>query len=362
MDSLGILGNKHIHPTLERLPVAVPANRILIVEDNLTNLSLLAAMLRGAQLTVAIAVTGAEALKQIEAHPPALILLDVKLPDTNGFDLCQILKDNPVTQDIPIIFMTALTEVSDKVKGLSMGAVDYITKPFHPAEVLARVRIHLEMRLLTCRVLEQAAQLEEANHELQRLARLDALTQVANRRWFDEYLDREWRRLSREHKPLSLIFCDVDCFKTFNDHYGHLRGDTCLKKLANVLERTAKRPADLVARYGGEEFILILPDTEATGALRVAHAIQESLCQLQIPHEQSSVTPFVTVSLGITCQIPTLETSSDDLVATADRALYLAKQKGRNTYHILPPEAVSESLSSEARETSLTRSEQIIQR
>lgn len=321
-------------------------NRILIVEDNPTNISLLTAMFRGAQLSVTIAVTGSEALEQVAANPPTLILLDIKLPDTSGFELCQVLKNNPATQDIPIIFMTALSEVNDKVKGLSIGAVDYITKPFQPAEVLARVRIHLKMRLLNCRVMQQAAQLEQANHELQRLARLDALTQVANRRWFDECLDREWRRLSREKKPLSLIFCDVDCFKAFNDHYGHLRGDACLQKLAHTLERTAKRPADLVARYGGEEFILILPDTEATGAIRVAHAIQESLHQLQIPHEQSSVTPFVTLSLGIACQIPNVETTPDVLVAAADRALYLAKQKGRNTYHVIP-ELASESPSPE---------------
>ncbi len=311
----------------------MPSNRILIVEDSPTNLSMLASMLRGAQLEVEIALNGAEALHCIEKSPPSLILLDIQLPDVNGFDLCQTLKKKPTVCDIPIIFMTAMSGLEDKVRGLSIGAVDYITKPFQPAEVLARVRIHMEMRLLTCRVMEQAALLEQANKELQSLARLDSLTQVANRRWFDEYLKREWLRLVREKKPLSLIFCDVDCFKPFNDHYGHLRGDTCLQALAHCLEGMVQRPADLVARFGGEEFVLVLPDTDLDGAIYVAQSIQGAIAALKIPHEHSEVSRWVTLSLGVVCQIPQPQVEHLFLLAAADTPFFVPNKNGRNTYH-----------------------------
>lgn len=308
-------------------------SRVLIVEDSPTNVSMLAAMLKGAGMQVEIAVTGAEAIASVEQGIPALILLDIGLPDVSGFDLCRQFKNTPATADIPIIFMTALTELEDKIKGLSIGAVDYITKPFQPAEVLARIRIHMELRSLTCKVMEQATLLAQANHDLQRLTRLDSLTQVANRRWFDEYILREWRRLARDEKPLSIIFCDVDSFKAYNDHYGHLQGDSCLQKLAHCLEKVAQRPADLVARYGGEEFVIVLPDTSREGAVHVAEAIQTAMHRLKIPHAYSETSPHVTVSLGLSTQIPQSHGRVDDLVEAADRALYVAKQNGRNTYH-----------------------------
>ncbi len=309
-------------------------NQVLIVDDSPTNLSMISSMLGGAGMEVAIAVTGTEALEKIQVSRPALVLLDVRLPDISGFDVCAQLKANAHTRDIPIIFMTALTDLSDKIKGLSIGAVDYITKPFQPAEVLARIRIHMELRSLTYKVMQQAAALEQANHELQRLARLDALTQVANRRWFDEYINREWRRLARDGKPLALIFCDVDSFKAYNDHYGHLMGDSCLQKLAHTLERAAQRPADLVARYGGEEFVIVLPDTTVQGAIHVAKTVQECMTQLQIPHAYSEASDVVTISLGVACQIPQHDSPLEPLIAAADKALYVAKQKGRNTYHV----------------------------
>ncbi len=305
---------------------------ILIVDDNATNLSVLSKTLKSAGFKVRVAVDGESAIEQVEYDPPELILLDIKMPGIDGFETCTRLKVNRATQDIPVIFLTALSETQDKLKGLSVGAVDYITKPFQEEEVLARVIIHLKLRFLTKTVIAQAAALQKANQYLQNLANLDGLTQIPNRRQFDEYLNQEWRRLSREKLPLSLILCDIDYFKDYNDYYGHLAGDTCLKEVAQTIERAVKRPADLVARYGGEEFAVIMPNTTAEGALRVAELIQLEIKQLQIPHSQSKVSAYITLSLGISSQVPTQESLAKFLIDAADQVLYAAKKQGRDTY------------------------------
>lgn len=305
---------------------------ILIVDDNATNLSVLSKTLKNAGFKVRVAVDGESAIEQVEYDPPELILLDIKMPGIDGFETCTRLKVNRATQDIPVIFLTALSETQDKLKGLSVGAVDYITKPFQEEEVLARVIIHLKLRFLTKTVIAQAAALQKANQYLQNIANLDGLTQIPNRRQFDEYLNQEWRRLSREKLPLSLILCDIDYFKDYNDYYGHLAGDTCLKEVAQTIERAVKRPADLVARYGGEEFAVIMPNTNAEGAIRVAELIQLEIKQLQIPHSQSKVSAYITLSLGISSQVPTQESQAKFLIDAADQVLYAAKKQGRDTY------------------------------
>ena len=186
------------------------------------------------------------------------------------------------------------------------------------------------MYSLTKKVAKQAIALQQANQQLQRLANLDSLTQVANRRSFDQYLDREWRRLRREQAPLSLILCDVDYFKQYNDRYGHLAGDNCLKKIAKATERTLKRPADLVARYGGEEFALILPGTDLSGALVLAEMTRTVVPNLKIAHARSQISSYVTISLGVSSHIPDRTNSPESLLADADCALYEAKRQGRN--------------------------------
>ncbi|GAB1543780.1 hypothetical protein NUACC21_64560 [Scytonema sp. NUACC21] len=178
-------------------------------------------------------------------------------------------------------------------------------------------------------------QLEGANRELQRLATLDGLTQIANRRRFDEDIEREWQRSKREQSPLSLLICDMDNFKLYNDYYGHQAGDNCLQQFAQALSKVVKRPADLVARYGGEEFTVLLPNTDITGAIRIAEKIQEAVTQLQIPHVQSSVSQFITVSIGVASLIPTQELLPEHLIAMADRALYEAKAQGRNSFSVV---------------------------
>ncbi|MCV6636842.1 diguanylate cyclase [Candidatus Albibeggiatoa sp. nov. NOAA] len=172
--------------------------------------------------------------------------------------------------------------------------------------------------------------LQKANQELKRLASLDGLTKVANRRRLDEYLAQEWRILTQEQAPLSFILCDVDYFKHYNDTYGHQVGDDCLKRIAQALRKTVRRSSDLVARYGGEEFAIVLPRTSTDGALRVANAVQEQINKLQITHAHSSVSQYVTLSIGVATLIPNQSTFPDALINLADVALYKSKQQGRN--------------------------------
>jgi diguanylate cyclase (GGDEF)-like protein len=173
-------------------------------------------------------------------------------------------------------------------------------------------------------------QLEAANQKLQELASIDGLTQIPNRRSFDEVLEREWQRLERERAPLSLILCDIDFFKNYNDTYGHQSGDECLKEVAQILYQVAQRPGDLVARYGGEEFVIILPHTQAEGAVKVAEAIRQEIKSLNIPHSQSKIADCITVSSGVSTVVPHPNYSPSDLIVAADEALYKAKQQGRD--------------------------------
>jgi len=318
--------------------------RVLVVDDIPENLQLLVRILSRKGYQVQSACGGEAALQAIQQHLPELIMLDICMPQMNGYEVCQILKASPDTCEIPIIFISALDDIGDKVKAFETGGVDYITKPFRSAEVLARVGTHLTLRRLQQQLQAQNAQLQKevcdrliaeaalqaANQELQRLANLDGLTGLANRRCFDQRLEQEWRRLMREQQPLSLILGDIDFFKNYNDTYGHQAGDDCLRQVAQALQGMTKRPGDLVARYGGEEFAIILPNTPIAGAVQLAEAICDLIRQLQLVHAGSSICPFVTLSLGVSTVIPTHGLLEDDLIAAADRALYQAKLEGRD--------------------------------
>ena len=440
---------------------------ILLVDDIPDNLQLLRDLLVTIGYTVRSVTSGRMALKTVKARQPDVILLDIKMPEMDGYEVCQALKADENSRHIPVIFISALDDVFDKVTAFESGGIDYITKPFHIEEVLARLESQLtiqrQQRLLhqeiikrreaeevlyqsralltsvlnssldgiaamqairepttgniedfrclvvnpviarafgnhredmigklalkkilnriepelfdrfveivemgepleqdfyypsgesywyhfvavklgdgfaiTIRDITARKQIElalqDANHKLEQLANLDGLTQVANRRCFDIYLEREWQRLIREQQPLSLILLDIDGFKAYNDFYGHLAGDDCLIKVAQAVQDVVRRPADLVARYGGEEFTVLLPNTYLEGAIKVAQSIQEAINYLAIPHANSDVKAIVTVSLGITSLIPTLLVQPDILIAYADRALYDAKQQGRDRY------------------------------
>ncbi|PZO44601.1 MAG: diguanylate cyclase [Pseudanabaena frigida] len=202
---------------------------------------------------------------------------------------------------------------------------------------LSYKRLEEYARDLEQKVSDRTIELQQANLELSRLAHLDGLTQIPNRRSFDDRLTKEWQRHLREQQPLSLILIDIDYFKRYNDFYGHQGGDECLIRVAQAIASVQQRPSDLVARYGGEEFVVILPNTYSDGALTFANAIQKSVANLAIPHEKSEVSEYVTLSLGIACLVPTSQTSADNLIAYADQSLYAAKEQGRNRAIALSP-------------------------
>ncbi|MDJ0571134.1 MAG: diguanylate cyclase, partial [Pleurocapsa sp. MO_192.B19] len=498
------------------LKEALLSKTILIVDDTTNNLQLLAEYLDNANYETLIAINGTRAISIARKVQPDLILLDVMMPQVDGFDVCRHLKSDPLTKDIPIIFMTALTETQHKTKGLKLGAVDYITKPFEEEELLARIRTHLSLNHLYQNSLKEAQRrklmleisdrirqsldleviLETAtkeirtlldcdfvglaslnqknvaikafasrearsinpqkfidysyycptedeyksylkghieviepensqNHpeatpsgdplarlivpilikdtnytsgffssaedtmftsnilygwliadrysldcswqpseigllrelttqlaiaikqgllhkQLSELALLDSLTLVYNRRSFERQLKREWGRLKRIPAPLSLIMCDVDCFKIYNDVYGHQQGDKCLQQVVKAISSALKRPGDILARYGGEEFVVILPQTPQSGAAKVAETIRNAVKSLKIPHHNSLVDSVITVSLGVASTIPDAVDNPQLLIEAADLALYQSKDRGRDCVTVYP-ESISHS-------------------
>jgi len=438
---------------------------ILLVDDLPENLKLLTDSLSQLGYTVRSVVSGSRALKTAKSKLPDIILLDVKMPEMDGYQVCEAFKNDPDLCDIPILFISALDEAFDKLKAFQVGGVDYITKPFQIEEVVARLEAHLtiqkqhkrlqneivkrkeieeilyQSRSLLSGILNTALDgiaamqavrdpltgdiqdfyclavnpivskvlnrnrenligklvlrellenlspdlfnrfvkvvdsgepldedlyypsgdgcwyhyvavklsdgfaitirdittrkqtelaLQEANHKLELIANLDGLTQIANRRCFDDYLATEWQRHQREQNPLSLILIDIDYFKRYNDSNGHQGGDDCLIRVAQEIAKVPQRPTDLVARYGGEEFAAILSNTNMEGALQVAADIQTAIANLAIPHDNSDVSDLVTLSMGVASLIPTSERSPKDLISRADQAMYTAKNRGRN--------------------------------
>ena len=289
---------------------------ILIVDDSPENIKVLALALKP-EYRVRFSTNGSDVLKIAASdQPPDLILLDIIMPGLDGFEVCGLLKKEKKTRNIPVIFITSLGEEEDETKGLQVGAVDYITKPFSMPIVKARVKTHLELK----------------HHRdiLENLSSLDGLTGIPNRRRFDEYLDLEWRAGGREGKLLSLIMIDIDYFGPFNDHYGHLEGDGCLKLVAKTLAESVNRPKDFVARYGGEEFAAILPGVDLKGALYVAEMMRQQVEALAITHNYSKAKDCVTISLGASTINPLEKISPDILIGGSDKALYQAKNSGRN--------------------------------
>lgn len=266
-----------------------------------------------------------------------LILMDIIMAEMDGIEAVRQIKSVDQFREIPIIMVTAKSDPVDLQLAFAAGAMDFICKPLNKVELLTRVRSVLRLvheinrrKARETELLEVMRQLEEANHMLLRLSRLDGLTGVTNRRQFDDYLDQEWRRALRENTPLSLVMLDIDGFKDYNDAYGHQAGDECLKQVAGTISRALNRPGDLVARYGGDEFVMILPGTPAEGALRVAETMREKVQSLGLARSNSSLKECVTISLGVATYYPTRDTSPSVLVAAADQALYQAKQSGRN--------------------------------
>ena len=320
---------------------------ILIVDDRPENLLTLEHLLESPDLNIVRATSGQEALGLLLDHDFALVLLDVQMPDMDGFETAELMRGNKRTRHIPIIFVTANhTESKHIFRGYDSGAVDYLFKPLDAQMLLCKVRIFLEIhrqrqalqaktRELDARIVELhqlQTELEEKNRQLQLLSSLDGLTGIPNRRQFDEMLGIEWNRMARERLPLSLVILDVDHFKRYNDRYGHLAGDSCLRRVATALAGLLRRPADMVARYGGEEFAAILPGTGLEGAKVVAESMRQAVASLGIEHQDSPVQSVVTVSLGLSAVVPLPGCTPSDLLQAADHGLYQAKQEGRDRW------------------------------
>jgi diguanylate cyclase (GGDEF)-like protein len=290
--------------------------RILIVDDEKMNLKILADLLKD-EHSIILARSGAQALKHaFSTNPPDLILLDVMMPEMGGYEVIKYLKDDEHTHNIPIIFVTALDSMEDEERGLKLGAVDYITKPFSPPIVEMRVRNHL-------RTVHQYKLLDQ-------LAYLDGLTEIPNRRRFEEFFHNECLRAARRRSPLSIGMADVDFFKQYNDHYGHAMGDRALQSIARALQSCLQRPADLVARYGGEEFVLVFPETDRDSALLVGERIRSSLAELNIVHNHSAAQDYITISIGIATANFNPSCDPNAIMEVADKNLYTAKQSGRD--------------------------------
>jgi diguanylate cyclase (GGDEF)-like protein len=289
---------------------------ILIVDDMPTNISVLCDLLQY-DYQIKAATGGKDAIKIAQGvDKPDLILLDVEMPEIDGYTVCKELKNNLTTNKIPIIFITARNTPEDEEYGFNLGAVDYISKPFYPSIVKMRVKTHIDMKL-------KSDMLEE-------LSMMDGLTHIANRRFFDDSYAQAFKESKRDDKNLFLLMIDVDYFKNYNDHYGHGKGDDCLIRIASTLKNSLKRPSDLVARYGGEEFIVLLKNIDDEGAKCVAANLVAAVENLGITHSFSCAAKSVTISLGMASKEEGM--SQEELLKKADDALYKAKEKGRNQF------------------------------
>ncbi len=291
------------------------APSLLIVDDTPTNISLLVEALKD-DYQVRVAIDGEDALAAVSEERPDLILLDVNMPGMSGAEVCRILKAEPDTAGIPIIFVTGRDDEADELLGLQLGAADYVTRPFSIPILRARIQTHLKIK--------------SYQDQLERLSLLDGLTGIPNRRRFDEFLRHQILLSSRGRTQVGLILLDIDHFKLYNDTFGHQAGDVCLRAVGQALVGGLRRSTDLVARYGGEEFVCVLPDATMEGTLMVAEALRCVVKSLALPHAPASGRATVTVSLGATARVPGFGEAMNILVEEADQALYQAKGQGRD--------------------------------
>ncbi|MCZ6413366.1 diguanylate cyclase [Vibrio parahaemolyticus] len=295
--------------------------RILLVDDVQLDRMQLAIRLKQLGHIVKAVGSGIEALNTYESFDPELVLLDISMPEMNGFEVSLHVRET-FPDWIPIIFLSSHEEPEMIAKAIDAGGDDYLIKPVD--------KLVLNSKLIAMQRI--AHMRRELNQLLTQQANEDGLTKLFNRRYIDQKLDSMVAWHGRHHMPMAMILLDVDFFKPFNDNYGHIEGDRCLQAIANQLKATFCRSGEYVGRYGGEEFVVLLSSTDAQTAEREAERIQEAMYFLDYQHEFSSVANRVTVSQGVFVFQPTGKENQADLYATADRALYTSKSLGRNTY------------------------------
>lgn len=297
--------------------------KILLVEDSATLRYAMRNYIIDAGHEPLLARSGEEALQLLENTPVDMIIMDVEMPGLNGFETTRLIREWLAGHWIPIIFVTGLNEDENYREGIDAGGDDYLIKPVSFMIIKAKIRA-ME------RIAEMRDQLSRLNSELEALSQLDSLTHIYNRRTFNELAQQQWALAKRHQQPISALMIDVDHFKLFNDHYGHPAGDTCLKKVTQAIKSCLHRTTDILGRYGGEEFIVLLPETDAKGAMCVAQSIGEAINALQLRHDVSPTASFVTASLGGATCLRTTGHDLEELIKNADRALYKAKRAGRN--------------------------------
>ena len=288
---------------------------ILVIDDDRIALDLIM-LTFNATATVLTALNSENGLEIAVNEQPDLILLDTLIQDVDGHEICSQLKSMPETENIPIIILSNSNQVEDELAALDKGAIDFVTKPVEAPILKARVANHLFQK--------------RDRDQLKLMSSIDALTEVANRRRFDEYLHLEWRRAVRSKYPISLLMIDIDYFKSYNDTYGHQKGDECLKAVAGEIKHHLRRPSDMVARYGGEEFSVILPETPSYSASSLAKRIWSGVGNLNIEHTGSARVGHLTISIGAATTIPDENQSISQFIENSDKNLYKSKSEGRN--------------------------------
>lgn len=303
--------------------------KVLLVDDSPVDRVISEAFLLELGHDVILGENGLQALELYSEHHPDIILMDEVMPVMRGHEAARAIRG--LDDDwVPIIFLSARFTAEDIAAGIDAGGDDYLAKPIDQTILAAKMKALGRISNMRQKLLEVSEKLERANVELQRLADVDGLSCLANRRYMDRFLSHEVARCARSKQPLSVIMCDIDEFKLYNDQYGHLKGDDCIKLIADLLASNTRRATDLAARYGGEEFAIILPDTTEEDALKLALNIRSKVEELNIMHEKSTVTDHVTLSLGVYNATPSQILRGDDYLNFADKALYHAKQNGRN--------------------------------
>lgn len=293
---------------------------VLIVDDEVSNIEIMNAVLED-NYDICFATSGEQAIDVARSVLPDLILLDVMMPGIDGYEVCIRLKNERLLADVPVIFTTGLDDQDAEVRGLSVGAIDYVTKPINPTILRARVSNHIELK----RLRDQLAQ----------MAVTDALTGLSNRRQLEETLKAETARLAPTGAWLSFIMLDIDFFKLFNDTYGHPEGDRCITMVAAALTRAVHRISGVTARYGGEEFACVLPGADPKTALATAKDIQSQIHALNIPHAGSKISTNVTVSMGIASAQTHSGMTGSHWLEHADHQLYISKENGRDQISVI---------------------------
>jgi len=301
--------------------------KILLVEDSATLRLAMCGFIRKAGHEAVVAESGEEALQLVEANPVDMVIMDVEMPGLDGFETTRLIREFFGERWVPIIFVTGMSDEDSYQKGIEAGGDDYMIKPVSPIILTAKLRAFE-------RIVDMQQQLQDLNQELQALSQRDGLTDLYNRRAYEEKARLQWQVSTRAREPVAVLMIDVDHFKEFNDHYGHQAGDDCLKQVARTLREGLHRPADILARYGGEEFIILLPNTSVEGARIVAEALREAVRRLAVPHARSSTAERVTVSIGAAVAEHTSGMDEHALAREADEALYRAKSRGRDRVEV----------------------------